>query len=89
MNSKHHTGNKSLDSNGLLRLGEFCADVFDRSRVPQDVVLAVGHSLFFRSVFWVYLSQGTEHVSNKKKLVNGGTVVVTLRESTMEDRRRE
>ena len=80
--------NKPLGSNGLLRLGQFCADVFDRSRVPRDVVVAVGHSLFFRSVFRVYLPRGTEHVSKRKKLVNAGTIVVTLREATLGDGRR-
>ena len=57
--------------------------------VPQDVVVAVGHSLFFRSVFRVCLPRGTEHVSKKKKLVNGRTIMVTLREATMGDGWRE
>ena len=35
------------------------------------------------------LLRGTEHVSEKKMLVSGGTVVVALRDSIMEDRRRE
>ena len=51
VDSKYHAGNKSLDSNGLLRLNEFCADVFDRNKLPKDNIVATGHSLFFRSFF--------------------------------------
>ena len=80
VDSKYHAGNKSLDSNGLLRLNEFCADVFDRNKLPKDNIVATGHSLFFRSFFQVFLPRGMEHISKKKKLVNGGTVMVTLRE---------
>lgn len=82
VDARFHRGNKSLDSNGLLRLEEFCADVFDSSKIAKDVVVAAGHSLFFRSFFQVFLPRGTEHVSKKKKMVNGGTVMVTLREAS-------
>jgi len=85
IDSRHHDGNKSLDSNGLVRLRQFCADVFDPSKIRKDVVIAAGHSLFYRSVFQVYLPRGTKHISKKKKLVNGGTVMVTLREASIDD----
>lgn len=81
VDSQFHEGNKSIDSNGLIRLRQFCADVFS-ARLPKDVVIAAGHSLFYRSVFQVYLPRGFEHISKKKKLVNGGTVMFTLREAT-------
>lgn len=85
IDSRHHGGNKSLDSNGLIRLEQFCADVFDPSKIRKDVVVAAGHSLFYRSVFQVYLPRGMEHISKKKKLVNGGTVMLTLREASVND----
>ena len=85
----HYGGNKDITSNGLIRLNQFCNDVFDASLLPKDCVVATGHSLFFRSMFQVYLPRGTAHVSKKKKLVNGGTVMVTLREATMEGGRKE
>merc|ERR1712127_778903 len=89
VDSRHHGGNKSLDSNGLVRQEQFCVDVFDPSVLPKDVIIAAGHSLFFRSIFQVYLPRKFEHISKKKKLVNGGTVMVTLREATIGDGTRE
>lgn len=83
VNTKYHTGNKTLDSNGLLRLQQFCADVFDDAKLPKSNIIAVGHSLFFRSFFRVYLPRDVEHVAKEKKLVNGGSVMVTLREATI------
>lgn len=85
VNTKYHTGNKTLDSNGLIRLQQFCADVFDDAKLPKSNIIAVGHSLFFRSFFRVYLPRGFEHIAKEKKLVNGGSVMVTLREVTMTD----
>jgi len=82
IDTKYHTGNKSVNSTGLIRLEQFCHDIFDNAKLPKDVIIATGHSLFFRSVFQVYLPRGYEHISKKKKLVNGGTVMVTLREAT-------
>lgn len=89
VDARYHEGNKSLKSNGLIRLNQFCNDVFDSKKLPKDVVIAAGHSLFYRSIFQVYLPRETEHISKKKKLVNGGTVMVTLREATMRDGTRE
>ncbi len=85
VNTNYHTGNKTLDSNGLLRLQQFCADVFDDTKLPKSNIIAVGHSLFFRSFFRVFLPRGVEHIAKEKKLVNGGSVMVTLREVSMTD----
>jgi len=71
-----HDGNKPLDTNGLKRLEAFCRVVFDR--IERDAVVAAGHSLWFRSFFRVYLPRGFDHVSKKKKLINGGCVSFTL-----------
>ena len=35
------------------------------------------------------MPRGTDHISKKKKLVNGGTVSVTVREATLGDGRKE
>ena len=78
-----------MKSNGLLRLRQFCADVFDESKCPKPTIIAAGHSLFFRSMFRVFLPRGVEHVGKKKKLVNGGVVMFTLREATLENERKE
>ena len=82
VDTRHHAGNKPIGSNGLMRLQQFCADVFDDDKLPKNAVIAAGHSLFYRSIFQVFLPRGVEHVSKKKKLVNGGTVMMTLREAT-------
>lgn len=83
VDTKYHTGNKSLNSNGFLRLNEFCANIFDSSKLPKDTIIATGHSLFFRSFFQLFLPREMEHISKKKKMVNGGTVMVTLVEATL------
>lgn len=84
VDTQYHEGNKALNSTGLIRLNQFVGDVFS-SKCDKDVVIAVGHSLFFRSFFQMFLPRSVEHISKKKKLVNGGTVMVTLGEVTLED----
>jgi len=89
VDTKYHMGNKSLKSNGLIRLNQFCVDLFDDTKLPKDTVICAGHSLFFRSFFQVFLPREFEHISKKKKLVNGGTVMVTLREATLGSGKKE
>lgn len=43
-----------------------------------DHVMCTGHSYWFRAFFQTYLPKDFEHVSKKKKLVNGGLVGFTL-----------
>ena len=71
-----HYGNKALTSNGLERMQSFCKIVFDK--IDKDVVIAAGHSLWFRSFFQTYLPWNVEHKAKKKKLINGGCVSFTL-----------
>mmetsp|Transcript_17159 Transcript_17159/g.24145 ORF Transcript_17159/g.24145 Transcript_17159/m.24145 type:complete len:401 (-) Transcript_17159:24-1226(-) len=71
-----HTGNKPINSNGLIRMQEFCSVVFDK--IEKDHVIVAGHSLWFRSFFRTFLPHTVDHVSKKKKLVNGGCVGFTL-----------
>ena len=65
------------------------ANVFDSSKLSKDIIIAVGHSLFYERIFQVFLARGMEHISKKKKLVNGGTVMVTLREATLSNGKNE
>jgi hypothetical protein len=60
----------------------FCKLVFDD--IEKDAVVAAGHSLWFRSFFRTYLPSTIEHVSKKKKLINGGVVGFTLQRITTE-----
>ena len=87
IDTKLHTGNKSLKSNGLIRLRQFCEDMFDESKLPKSTIIAAGHSLFYRSLFQVFLPRDVEHIGKKKKIVNGGVVMFTLREATVEKKK--
>lgn len=71
-----HTGNKPVGSNGLKRMDEFCRVAF--GDIKKDSLIVSGHSLWFRSFFRTYLPRDVEHVSKKKKLINGGIVGFTL-----------
>lgn len=71
-----NTGNKSIKSNCLLRMDNFCDSLFDEIDAPN--VMATGHSYYFRAFFQAYLPRDFEHVSKKKKLVNGGVAGFTL-----------
>lgn len=48
--AEFNTGTKSLGNTGMKRLKAFADWAYHR---PEDVVVAVGHSLFFRSFFRV------------------------------------
>jgi broad specificity phosphatase PhoE len=85
IDTQYHGGNKALDSTGLIRLNQFVADIFSPKCGDKDTIIAVGHSLFFRSFFQMFLPRSVEHISKKKKLVNGGTVMLTLGEVTLSD----
>ena len=69
-------GNKPLKSNGLIRMERFCDLVFDE--IDGEAVVATGHSYWFRAFFQTYLPLSFEHVSKKKKLINGGITGFTL-----------
>ncbi|KAG7350855.1 histidine phosphatase superfamily protein [Nitzschia inconspicua] len=71
-------GNKPLDSNGLKRMQSFCKLLFDGEHIPAQNVLCTGHSYWFRAFFQTYLPKDFEHVSKKKKLINGGVVGFTM-----------
>jgi hypothetical protein len=79
VDTSRYDGNKSVDSNGLVRLDAFCQYAFkDEATDGTDAIVAAGHSLWFRSFFQVYLPYEVDHVAKKKKLINGGIVGFTL-----------
>ena len=84
VDTSFHTGNKEVSSNGLKRMEEFCNIVF--SDIPKKSIIVGGHSLWFRSFFRTYLPYTVDHVSKKKKLINGGIVGFTLQRIKVEDR---
>lgn len=72
-----NTGNKELKSNGLVRMEKFCDLLFDEIDAPNALV--TGHSYWFRAFFQTYLPKSFEHISKKKKLINGGVAGFTLK----------
>lgn len=80
-----NNGNKSITSNGLLRMQSFCKLLFDGEHIPAHDVLCTGHSYWFRAFFQTYLPKDFEHVCKKKKLINGGVVGFTLWHKKMDD----
>lgn len=88
IDTSKNAGNKAVSSNGYQRMQEFCSIVFED--IPKDTIIACGHSLWFKSFFQTYLPRDFDHISKRKKLVNGGTVGFTLertRVGTGEDQR--
>jgi len=86
-------GNKSLKSNGFVRMQAFCDMLFDASNdgkkdndnesagnilANANNVLCTGHSYWFRAFFQTYLPSNFQHVCKTKKLVNGGMIGFTL-----------
>lgn len=71
-----HTGNKPLDTNGLKRMNAFCDYAFNVK--DKEVLIVGGHSIYFRSFFKTFLPYDMMHISKIKKMVNGGTVAITL-----------
>ena len=57
-------------------MNEFAAIAFDQ--IEKDTIIVGGHSLWFRSFFRTFLPRDFEHVSKKKKLINGGVAAFTL-----------
>jgi hypothetical protein len=76
IDTSKHTGNKSVKSNGLKRMEEFCRIAF--GEIEKESIICGGHSLWFRSFFRTYLPHSSNHVGKKKKIVNGGVVGFTL-----------
>jgi len=71
-----HTGNKTIDTNGMKRMDAFNDWVFTLS--SYDTVICGGHSLWFRSYFRAFLPQDVKAKWKDKKMVNGGAVALTL-----------
>ena len=67
-----HTGTKDITSNGLRRMMEFNEWLFNAN--SAEMVVAVGHSLWFKSYFNEFLPRRSDATVKKKKLPNCGMV---------------
>ena len=72
-----HTGNKPINTNGLIRMLEFCDFVYSGS-VQEEYVIVGGHSIWFRYFFQLFLPYSVQHQAKSKKIVNGGIVAFDL-----------
>eukprot|EP00188_Purpureofilum_apyrenoidigerum_P004606 Plantae.Rhodophyta-Purpureofilum_apyrenoidigerum.ctg5323.p1 GENE.Plantae.Rhodophyta-Purpureofilum_apyrenoidigerum.ctg5323~~Plantae.Rhodophyta-Purpureofilum_apyrenoidigerum.ctg5323.p1 ORF type:complete len:356 (+),score=76.24 Plantae.Rhodophyta-Purpureofilum_apyrenoidigerum.ctg5323:1571-2638(+) len=70
---KNNLGNKTLKSNGRIRMADFCDWAMHR-QTASTVIVAAGHSLWFRDFFREYLPAQAEHIGKLKKMVNCGIV---------------
>lgn len=81
-----HVGNKPINTNGLIRMKEFCRYVFSSKGVPAGVdhVIVGGHSIWFRSFFRTYLPHTKSYDAKSKKIVNCGIVKFDLVKASTE-----
>lgn len=68
-------GNKTRSFYGGKRLRSFNEWIFQRD---ESVIIAGGHSLWFKNYFQTYLPHRTEHDAKKKKVTNSGAVSFTI-----------
>jgi len=77
----HQNGNKTLKSNGLLRMKEFCEWAFQSE---AEYIIVGGHSLYFKTFFNVYLPNEIDKNNRNaldaktKKIKNSGVVSFVL-----------
>lgn len=74
--TNENSGNKPIRQKSIVRLKEFADWVFDSNN--RNVVIAGGHSLYFRNFFRTFLPRKSGHPCKKKKMRNGGAVAFTL-----------
>ncbi len=72
-------GDKPIRGKGIDRLNDFAAWCFKRE---EDIIIAAGHSLYFRFFFQTFLPHGSTHVSKKNKIANGGVIAFDLLEAS-------
>ena len=70
-NVHFNAGNKALSRNGQAAMREFAQWVMAQE---ADVIIAGGHSLWFKEFFKAYLPHANRHEAKKKKMVNCGVV---------------
>lgn len=68
-------GNKTRSFNGGKRLKSFNEWIFQRD---ESVIIAGGHSLWFKNFFQTYLPHHIGHDAKAKKITNSGAVSFTI-----------
>lgn len=76
----YNRGNKAVTDIALHRIKEFGAWCCAR---PEDCIIVVGHSLYFRAMFQLWLPRNVHHEAKVKKIVNCGVVGVSLTQAKL------
>jgi hypothetical protein len=71
-------GNKTRSFYGGKRLTSFNEWIFQRE---ESVIIAGGHSLWFKNFFQTYMPHHAEHDAKMKKITNSGAVSFTIHRS--------
>jgi len=79
--NSENDGDKPIKSVGLDRLNAFAKWCFTRE---ENVVIAGGHSLYFRYFFQTFLPQSSKHIGKKLKIANTGIVAFDLIEAEVD-----
>ena len=72
-----------MTATGRDRLLQFVAWLFTQQR---SSVIAVGHSLWFRSFFREFLPANVSHTAKDKKMTNGGAVGFSIEKITLKNK---
>ena len=80
-NAAENLGNKSSSFTGLKRLKCFSDWVFTR---PEEVIIASGHSLWFKYYFQTYLPHSSAHPAKSCKIVNSGVIAFTVSQGLLD-----
>jgi len=81
-----NAGDKPVRGKGVNRMLEFCHWCFKRD---EPVIIAAGHSLYFRFFFQTFLPYTSQHEGKKSKMANGCVVKFTIwegKDPNQEDR---
>lgn len=72
-------GDKEIQGSGIDRMYEYCNWCFERK---EPVIIAGGHSLYFRAFFQTFLAHESAHTAKKHKMENAAVVAFTLFKGT-------
>ena len=81
-----NAGDKPVRGRGINRMLDFCKWCFKQD---EQVIIAAGHSLYFRFFFQTFLPYASQHEAKKNKMANGCVVSFTLwegKDPNQEDR---
>jgi len=76
LDPSENTGNKKMCTSAKPRFDAFCKYVCDQKK--ENVIVAAGHSLWFREFFKLYLPKKSKHSAKNDKMLNCASVSFEL-----------